>query len=368
MKTNGVTRIWGTDAVGRLPLCVAFFLVADSFLISRAWFLEDNGLLLAMALPLSQCSLPAIWAACSGLSLYLRFAVPALGVVGCWYLLTQLLPWGLGEPASAAWALALTIQVLAITMAIQLYRLATNLTAQHDADANRPKRSRWSFDLRTLMLWTTVIAFGFGFIQFGRVQWLWTKGVADWEFLQAMPLIGVFNAVLAVLWLWAFATGNRQWRGRARRRSPTSSSTVTARARRRSPTSSSTVTAGVPSRQRFGVRPTVEERAGSETRAQRVAQHVEERAGSETRAQHAETRSQPATGSWRWRWRGEKIVIVVVLIGCLASCFPFLIDWATGTAVLEIRDTLVLAVAQSCLLAGSLAVTTKAPHKHNSDQ
>jgi hypothetical protein len=126
--------------------------------------------------------------------------------------LTQILPWGIGESASAAWAIALVVQTLAIIIGIKLCNDVRDLTARQGADESEANPSRLSFNIRTLMLWTTVIAIGFGFVQFGQSQWQWTADIANWDFIKAIPFIGVFNAILAVLWLWALAVGSWQWR------------------------------------------------------------------------------------------------------------------------------------------------------------
>jgi hypothetical protein len=196
-----------------MSVCIGFYLVVDLLLVGRAWFLEDESQLTAAALILSQCSLAALWAASSRAIPYVRFAVPPIAAVACWYVLSRILPWGFGEPASAAWAVALGVQTLAIVIAINLYEIVCNLDTRRSGDANRPNQSPLTFSLLTLLLWTAVIAVGFGFIQFGRVRWGWTADVADWEHVQLMPFIGAYNALLAVLWLWAFTAPS--WKGRS---------------------------------------------------------------------------------------------------------------------------------------------------------
>jgi hypothetical protein len=196
-----------------LAICLGFHAIAVWFLIRHAWFfLPDAYLWVAVALPLSQCSLAALWAVSSRANVYLRFAVPLVGAVVCWYVLTKLLPWGIGEPASAAWAISLGVQALAIVIMVNSYQRVWGFAIEGAPGASGPNRSRFAFDLRTLILWTTAVALALGFIQYGRRQWLWTAGVADWEYFDVMPMIGVFNALLAVLWLWALAAGSWQWR------------------------------------------------------------------------------------------------------------------------------------------------------------
>ena len=200
-------------AFGIVAICVGFHLMADLLLISSVWFLEHEHLLVVISLPLSQCSLAAVWAASSNMSTYVRFAAAPAGAVAAWYMLTQILPWGIGEPVSAAWAIALAIQTFTIVVAIRLYRSLLNLRARPGEEPNHPIRSLFSYDLLTLMLWTTVLAFGAGFIRYGQVQWGWTAGGIDWDYSAAILIIGVFNALLAVLWVWAFAVGQWRWGG-----------------------------------------------------------------------------------------------------------------------------------------------------------
>ena len=64
-----------------------------------------------------------------------------------------------------------------------------------------------SFDLRTLMLWTTTFAVGFGFIQWGRIQFGWSGSIAKWPHVQGMPLIGIFNAAIALSMVWISQAG-----------------------------------------------------------------------------------------------------------------------------------------------------------------
>ena len=215
MTSKPVVNPWRRKLPWPVAICVGLFMVADLLLIGGPWFLDHKRLVIAMAVPISQCSLAAVWAATSRASLYLRFAVPLLATIGSWYVLTRILPWGTGEPASASWTIVFATQTLAIVLTVNLYERVRNLRQQRvwrDGSEASDSVSPLAFDLRTLMLWTTVIAFAFGFIQFARAKWQWTFSIADWEFWQAMPVIGVFDAALALCWLWALTSAS--WRRR----------------------------------------------------------------------------------------------------------------------------------------------------------
>ncbi|MEZ6081906.1 MAG: hypothetical protein R3C56_41395 [Pirellulaceae bacterium] len=184
----------------------------DLTLTRHGWFWDQSMLMIALALPLSQIALLTIVAAVVPMALVLRFALPSFGAVAGWYLLSQILPWGVGEEATAAWALALVAQVVTIFLAVECYWLSRNLRPANETecgDVGRP--SPFTFGMRTLMLWTTVVGLGFGFIQFGRRSWQWTAAVFQWEYLGAMPIIGVANGLVAALWLWALATDGLAW-------------------------------------------------------------------------------------------------------------------------------------------------------------
>ena len=91
----------------------------------------------------------------------------------------------IGEQASASWIIVFTTQTLAIVLTVNLYDRVRNLREQRgwcDGAAANESVSPFAFDLRTLMLWTTVIAFALGFVQFARAKWQWTFSIADWEF------------------------------------------------------------------------------------------------------------------------------------------------------------------------------------------
>ena len=78
-------------------------------------------------------------------------------------------------------------------------------------EARHSKPQHFRFGLQTLILWTTVIAVGFGFIHYGQTHWSWTTST-DWRFVTAIALIGQFNAGIALLWSWALAVGHWRWR------------------------------------------------------------------------------------------------------------------------------------------------------------
>jgi hypothetical protein len=132
---------------------------------------------------------------------------PLIGAAVCWYVLSRQLAWGIGEPASAAWAVLIGVQTLMIVTLIHVYQRARLGNAKKGVG-----RSRFAFDLKTLILWTMAVAIVLAAVQYGHWRLRWTTDVADWEYFDAMPMLGMFNAIVAAGWLWALASGSWQKR------------------------------------------------------------------------------------------------------------------------------------------------------------
>jgi hypothetical protein len=190
---------------------IALHLVVDLLLISRAWFLDGDRLLLAVALPFSQCSLAVLWALYRAPNPFLRFAVPTLTFALGWQVLAKTLSWGLEEKASAAFAVLLAVQAMTLLVLCLLDRILPPLMGRGRTTVETGKAARWSFQLQTLILWTTVIGLALGFVQYGRAYWGWivnwseSTSIGFGEYARVTSSIGLFNASLAGLWMWALS-------------------------------------------------------------------------------------------------------------------------------------------------------------------
>lgn len=195
-------------------ILVGVHVALDVTLTSRSWFWSQPVLMVALAIPLSQLGLLAIWAAVVSSNPLLRFGLPILGIAACWFLMSRILPWGTGEAASAGWAIALVVQVLTVLVAVECFRLIRNhRPVEEKILEGTTNVSQIRFGMSTLMLWITSVAIGLGFLQFGQHYWQWTAGIFQWKLLWAMPIIGITNGLVAVLWLWALACGEQTTRG-----------------------------------------------------------------------------------------------------------------------------------------------------------
>lgn len=209
MKNRRRGGTWYRTELGSLAVCAGLIAVADLVLIGHPWFIEGDWELAAMSLPLAQCSLAALWSGTGRTYFPIRFALPPIASITAWLVLTRILPWGIGEPASAAWALALLVQTLAIVMTLKVCK---PVDRWNQSESRAPRlvsaRSRLAFDLRTLMLWVTVIACVLSFVSYARHRWAWSANAANREFLEATSLVGLFNAIVGLIWLWSLADGN----------------------------------------------------------------------------------------------------------------------------------------------------------------
>lgn len=206
MSDPSRTAATGADAFV-LAVCAAMHAAVDGLLLGEAWVFNEPILALAIGVPLSQCSLVALWAAKSRANLLLRFVAPLVGAILCWYILSRLLVWAIGEPASAAWAVLIGLQTVLVVIWIQGYQRLRPHHATDDDD-----RLRFAFDLRVLILWTMAAAIVLAVVRYGCLNLQWTTDVVDWEYFDVMPILGVYNALLAVHWLWALAGGSLQMR------------------------------------------------------------------------------------------------------------------------------------------------------------
>ncbi len=180
-----------------LLILIGVHFALDLLLISRSWYWTQTALIIVLAIPISQLSLLTLWVAMGVSNPVLRFALPMLGIAISWVLMSRILPWGIGDPATAGWAIALAIQACTIFVALRFFVYLASRAVE-----SRPHVGQMSFGVSSLMLWTTAIAVALGFVQFGRHYWQWTGNVFQWGLLSAMPIIGITNGLVAALWLW----------------------------------------------------------------------------------------------------------------------------------------------------------------------
>ncbi len=185
----------GKHAIPMLPtILVAYIVVEAILIISSTGLLSEDQSWLAVSVPLSHSSLAAIWAATQRTwDVSLRCLVAITGCVSAWTVISQILPWGFGDPASSVWAAAIFVQTFGIVLLIGQHQLFWRSQRVH---------SSFTFGLRTLMVWTATFAIGFTFIRVGQVGWGWSAAAFQSIYFIALALTAVSSATLTALVTW----------------------------------------------------------------------------------------------------------------------------------------------------------------------
>lgn len=185
----------------RVGIVATICVLVDLYMIQKLVIVDDDLKMIVFGGLLGQCSLSAIWSATTTRAL-LRFVVPPIVIAACWYACVRIFLWVPGESASPAWATALIAQSITIILLTKAYQALFQ---------NREHGSHRSFDIRTLMMWTMVVAATLGFAKYGATQGFWQPN-SGWSYLRAVPIIGFFDGLLAVIWLWTFMRSTIKWR------------------------------------------------------------------------------------------------------------------------------------------------------------
>ncbi|MFN3189030.1 MAG: hypothetical protein ACE361_00790 [Aureliella sp.] len=158
--------------------------------------------LLGLGIPIGQLGLVTIWAALVARNPLLRMGAPACGILFCWFVLSRLLPWSSGEPASAGWAVALLTQVFTIFLFIACYQRWTREDNGSDEYRLQGSTPASAMSIGSIALWMTAVACTFAFIRYGQQHWQWQASFLQWELMSSMPIIGITNGLLASILLW----------------------------------------------------------------------------------------------------------------------------------------------------------------------
>lgn len=178
--------------------------LANVVICVQPFFLESSWMMAAVAIPQAQCSIAAMWSVLSSANRFLRFAMTPIVLVSSWFVLIQLLPWSVMDHASAAWAILLTVQCAGVAILMKLYRIGATVFRREEK-----RHSELRFDLMSVLIWTTLVAGGFGVAQLAQIKLGWSSDIATWQYFKAMPVLAISNALLAVVWYGAFDKSNR---------------------------------------------------------------------------------------------------------------------------------------------------------------
>ena len=182
-----------------IALVLVVHALGDLALVTADLTIRDDWGLFLLAWPLSQGSLIALWAALSGVRSYVRFPVAAVATAWAWYVTVAILGnAGTHGEESAGWAAMFATQALIVLVAIAagrpLWRWRRLRRGSPSEDPLIPQ-----YSLRFLLLWTTLLSIMLGAGRIVFVQLEWTSDVVQWEYFYFFPMLGLHNAVFALL-------------------------------------------------------------------------------------------------------------------------------------------------------------------------
>ena len=178
----------------RLTIVLAVHVFLGFLVSTRAWYLEEDWAFLTLvSIPCAQCSLVAVWVATSRVPDYLSFPVMVVGGFACWYELSTLISWGAAGTSAMLWLVLLGYQ----TLFVLSWVTAVRWLFQRRANGNR---KRFSFRLRTLHLWTAVVAIALMFFNYGKTNWGWSHEWMRSGVHTTILLFALFNSAVACAW------------------------------------------------------------------------------------------------------------------------------------------------------------------------
>ena len=202
MSTVRHMRIPFTNVqVAALAFAVMAHLSADIFLISQTWLLFSPLVFVLLAVPLSQNAL-VTWAALKDWSTsYVRFSLALLTAVWTWFVVLDMIGWGLQGHGAPAWALGFATQSIAIVAVIVAARRITFGSAAKEL----------RFGLTTMLGWITVAAIVLGLVRNGPRNWGWSTSDLMWDYSLLMPVICLATALTAVVVFSTLSTARPIW-------------------------------------------------------------------------------------------------------------------------------------------------------------
>ena len=195
------------------PLVAVAHFAAAVLLVGVIGRVEDGIWLLATtALPVSQATLLAIWAAVSRVASFVRIPLAIVGLAGVWYVDCQSLAWTCEDFRSAAHAGMFAVQatvVFAVPAGVGCY---ARRSLRHEGE-EALARKRFQFTLGALLAWAVAIGVLLGLGRAALAASGWTRDVVGGQLFRHGLVIGAYNACYGLLIAWAVLLGRRRlWR------------------------------------------------------------------------------------------------------------------------------------------------------------
>ncbi len=182
-----------------IALVLAVHALGDLALVIFDPEVSDDWGLFIFAWPMSRVSLIALWVGISRFRSYVRFPVAVVATAWTWYVMFKPLGnAGVDAEESAGFAAMFATQVLIVLVAISAGRLLWRWRRLRRGSQSEDRLIP-QYSLRFLLLWTTLLSIMLGAGRIVFAQLGWTPDVVGWEYFYYYPMLGVHNAVFALL-------------------------------------------------------------------------------------------------------------------------------------------------------------------------
>ncbi len=161
-------------------------------------------LLVIAAIPVGQVTLLALWAGLSPVRSYLRFALLTLGLVWLWFVEGRSLDFSYNVDLSTAHAMMFLTQAAIVFADASLIRVVAWRRRRRAESA-----PRMQVGLGFLLAWIASIAVA---LALGREVWIrceWSLDVVKGRFFWFGCVVGVYNALVGLLAIWARPAGSK---------------------------------------------------------------------------------------------------------------------------------------------------------------
>jgi hypothetical protein len=169
----------------------------DVVLIVYPWNLNRLWMLAALAIPIGQNGLVALWAATHRSPSYVRCAGFSLALVATGYVALRVMTFDLSNEDAAAWGISFAVQSIVTVVMLLLMRIGSLLSVG-SGDAPRAAETT-RFSLATLLLWMAALTVPLVLLRLGITQFGWTTRVFGFEYSPHLAVIGGFNGVFGVV-------------------------------------------------------------------------------------------------------------------------------------------------------------------------
>jgi hypothetical protein len=169
----------------------------------------EIGLLATTAVPVSQATLLALWAALSRVRSYVRIPLAIAGLAGVWFVESRSLDWTSDDWRSAAHAGMFAVQATLVFAVAQCAGRWTGRPLRHEGGS--PAKMRFQFTLGALLAWAVAIGVLLGLGKAALAGSGWTRDVVSGQLFRHGLVIGVYNASYGLLIAWAVLVRRRRW-------------------------------------------------------------------------------------------------------------------------------------------------------------